>query len=60
MIGADGAYSAVRRAIQFTDGFDFSQDFLPHGYKELTIPARDGEFALDPQIAAHLAARRRP
>ena len=48
VIGADGAYSAVRRAIQFTEGFDFSQDFLPHGYKELTIPARDGEFALDP------------
>lgn len=48
VVGADGAYSAVRRAIQFTEGFNFSQDFLPHGYKELTIPARDGEFALDP------------
>ena len=29
-------------------GMDLHQDFLPHGYKELTIPARDGEFALDP------------
>ena len=23
-------------------------DFLDYGYKELTIPAADGEFALDP------------
>ncbi|TQK68921.1 NAD(P)/FAD-dependent oxidoreductase [Nocardioides sp. SLBN-35] len=48
VIGSDGAYSAVRRAIQFTEGFDFSQSFLSHGYKELTIPATaDGDFALD-------------
>ena len=46
VLGADGAYSAVRRSIQ--GGMDLHQDFLPHGYKELTIPARDGEFALDP------------
>jgi kynurenine 3-monooxygenase len=46
VLGADGAYSAVRRSIQH--GMDLHQDFLPHGYKELTIPARDGEFALDP------------
>jgi kynurenine 3-monooxygenase len=46
VVGADGAYSAVRRAIQH--GMDLHQEFLPHGYKELTIPARDGEFALDP------------
>jgi kynurenine 3-monooxygenase len=46
ILGADGAYSAVRRSIQH--GMDLHQDFLPHGYKELTIPARDGEFALDP------------
>ena len=46
VLGADGAYSAVRRSIQH--GMDLHQDFLPHGYKELTIPPRDGEFALDP------------
>jgi kynurenine 3-monooxygenase len=46
VLGADGAYSAVRRSIQH--GMDLHQDFLPHGYKELTIPARNGEFALDP------------
>ncbi len=46
VIGADGAFSAVRRAIQ--GGMDLHQDFLPVGYKELTIPARDGAFAMDP------------
>ncbi|MEU0517301.1 NAD(P)/FAD-dependent oxidoreductase [Streptosporangium sp. NPDC006007] len=48
VLAADGAYSAVRGRLQFLPGFDFSQDFLDYGYKELTIPARDGEFALDP------------
>ncbi|GAA2900595.1 NAD(P)/FAD-dependent oxidoreductase [Streptosporangium fragile] len=48
VLGADGAYSAVRARLQSLPGFDFSQDYLDYGYKELTIPARDGEFALDP------------
>lgn len=39
IIGADGAFSAVRGALQFTDRFDFCQDYIDHGYKELTIPA---------------------
>jgi kynurenine 3-monooxygenase len=49
VIGADGAWSAVRRSVQFSEGFDFRQDFLPHGYKELRIPpTAGGDFALDP------------
>lgn len=48
VLGADGSYAASRRAVTFRAGFDFSQDFLSHGYKELTIPAVDGDFALDP------------
>ena len=48
IIGADGAFSAVRRALQGHDGFDFSQDYLSHSYKELDIPPVDGDFALDP------------
>ena len=48
VIGADGAFSVVRRALQMRDGFDFSQDYLSHSYKELSIPAVNGEFALDP------------
>lgn len=39
VIGADGAFSAVRQAMQFTDRFDYSQHYLEAGYKELHIPA---------------------
>ncbi len=39
VIGADGAFSAVRLALQMTDRFDYSQEYIHHGYKELHIPA---------------------
>ena len=39
IVGADGAFSVVRMAMQVTDRFDFSQDYIDHGYKELHIPA---------------------
>jgi len=39
IIGADGAFSAVRSAFQITDRFDYAQDYIDHGYKELHIPA---------------------
>ncbi|MAJ47061.1 MAG: hypothetical protein CBC35_07335 [Planctomycetes bacterium TMED75] len=39
IVGSDGAYSGVRSALQKTARFNFSQDFLEDGYKELTIPA---------------------
>jgi kynurenine 3-monooxygenase len=42
IIGADGAFSAVRAWMQKRDGFNYRQDYLTHGYKELTIPAGDG------------------
>lgn len=38
IVGADGASSAVRGAMQVTDRFDYSQDYIDHGYKELHIP----------------------
>lgn len=38
VIGADGAYSAVRQWMQRHEGFDYSQHYLSHGYKELHIP----------------------
>lgn len=37
VIGADGAFSPVRLAMQRTDRFEFSQTYLGHGYKELRI-----------------------
>ncbi len=39
VIGADGAFSAVRAALQRRDHQDYSQSYLAHGYKELAIPA---------------------
>ncbi|HMJ70629.1 MAG TPA: NAD(P)/FAD-dependent oxidoreductase [Cyclobacteriaceae bacterium] len=48
LIGADGAYSAVRGALQFGGRFNFSQEYIEHGYKELHIPASaDGNYQLD-------------
>lgn len=38
LIGADGAYSAVRHSLQISGRFNFSQEYIEHGYKELHIP----------------------
>jgi len=38
IVGADGAYSAVRGELQRRERHDFSQAYLTHGYKELYIP----------------------
>jgi kynurenine 3-monooxygenase len=38
IFAADGAFSAVRYALQRTDRFNYTQFYLEHGYKELTIP----------------------
>jgi kynurenine 3-monooxygenase len=56
VLAADGAYSVARRSVTFRQGFTFSQDYLEHGYKELTIPPRDGDFAMDPD-ALHIWPR---
>lgn len=55
--GCDGVYSAVRGRLQRIGRVDFSQAFLTHGYKELTIPAQaDGSHQLDPH-ALHIWPR---
>jgi kynurenine 3-monooxygenase len=38
IIGTDGAFSAVRGRLRKTDRFNYSQEYLTHGYKELIIP----------------------
>ena len=39
IIGVDGAFSAVRQAMQRKlGGFVYDESYLAHGYKELTIP----------------------
>jgi len=57
VVGADGAFSRVRAALQRGDRFDFRQDYLEYGYKELEMPPRHGDFALEPN-ALHIWPRR--
>ncbi|MAN87053.1 MAG: kynurenine 3-monooxygenase [Algoriphagus sp.] len=57
IIGADGAYSSLRMAMQKLIRFNYKQEYISHGYKELTIPATSkGEFAMDPN-ALHIWPR---
>ena len=43
LFGCDGAYSAVRRQMQ-KGIFDYSQEYIPHGYIEVAIPpTKDGK-----------------
>lgn len=73
LIATDGAGSAVRRAMMSSrciDRFNYSQSYLEHGYKELSIPSRsefvgelpklsskaEGEFLME-KNALHIWAR---
>ena len=49
LIAADGAGSPVRQAYAADSRIGPSEELLPHGYKELTLPPTDdGGFRLDP------------
>ncbi|MFN6379643.1 MAG: FAD-dependent oxidoreductase [Flavobacteriales bacterium] len=49
IFGTDGAFSAVRARLQRLDRFDYSQEYLSHGYKELEIPpSATGDYQMDP------------
>lgn len=56
IIGADGWASGVRASLVNAGLVSVTEDPLDYGYKELTIPAVDGEFALDPD-ALHIWPR---
>nr|WP_088342265.1 NAD(P)/FAD-dependent oxidoreductase [Robiginitalea sediminis] len=59
IFGCDGAFSRIRHKMQRRSRFDYSQDFLDVGYKELTIPPNpDGTHQLDPN-AFHIWPRGR-
>ncbi len=48
IFGCDGAFSRVRHKMQRRSRFDYSQDFIDVGYKELTIsPNEDGTHKLE-------------
>lgn len=58
IFGADGAFSAARLQHQLHhEEFDYHEYYIDCGYKELTIPAKDGEFAM-PVNALHIWPRK--
>jgi kynurenine 3-monooxygenase len=57
LFATDGAFSAVRNSLMKTPRFDYSQQYLSHGYKELSIPpAHDGGFLME-KNALHIWPR---
>ncbi len=57
LVGTDGAFSAVRSALVKNDRFDYSQHYIEHGYKELSIPANaDGSHKMERE-ALHIWPR---
>jgi kynurenine 3-monooxygenase len=57
VLGADGAYSEVRGVLQKTERFEYAQSYLPHGYKELSIPpGPNGSFRME-RDALHIWPR---
>ncbi len=57
IFGTDGAFSAVRASMQKTPRFNYQQEYIPHGYRELLLPANeDGSYRLD-KNALHIWPR---
>lgn len=57
LFGADGAFSALRSSYVQMERVNASQQYLEHGYKELTIPpAADGSFRME-KHALHIWPR---
>merc|ERR1711892_296413 len=48
VIGCDGAFSAVRKEMMKRPRFNYSQEYIPHAYMELSILPIDGDIAMPP------------
>ncbi|MBM55441.1 MAG: kynurenine 3-monooxygenase [Euryarchaeota archaeon] len=47
LFGTDGVYSAVRSTMVRNDRFNYTQQYIPHGYKEiLMMPNDDGDYRI--------------
>jgi len=57
VIGADGAFSTMRRELQHGERAEYHQEFLEWGYKELTLPAGPDGNSLIELTALHLWPR---
>ncbi|ESO86802.1 hypothetical protein LOTGIDRAFT_220321 [Lottia gigantea] len=47
IIGCDGAFSAVRNQMMKRTRLDYQQEYIPHGYVELTIHPKQNQFAME-------------
>lgn len=56
VFGTDGAFSAVRAVMQKMPHFNYSQEYITHDYKELSIEGKSGEFQLE-KNALHIWPR---
>lgn len=57
IFGADGAFSVVRSHLQRVDRFNYSQQYMEYGYRELTIPATERTGWLTDQNVIHFWPR---
>lgn len=57
IIGTDGAFAATRGKLQVSDRFNYSQQYLHVGYKELVIPAGENNSFLMEKNALHIWPR---
>jgi kynurenine 3-monooxygenase len=57
LFGTDGAYSAIRNTMMRQPRFNYSQEYIAHGYKELTIPAGPNGEHLMEKNALHIWPR---
>lgn len=46
IVGCDGAFSKIRQEMIKTYGFNYSQEYIEHGYLELCIPAKNNQFQM--------------
>ncbi|XP_018788569.1 PREDICTED: kynurenine 3-monooxygenase isoform X1 [Bactrocera latifrons] len=56
VVGCDGAFSTMRQQLVKTPGVNYSQEYIEHGYLELCIPAKNGEFQM-PENYLHIWPR---
>lgn len=57
IFGTDGAFAATRGKLQTSDRFNYSQQYLHVGYKELAIPAGENGTFLMEKNALHIWPR---
>ncbi len=57
IIGTDGAFAATRGKLQISDRFNYSQNYLHVGYKELVIPEGENNSFLMEKNALHIWPR---